>query len=109
MEEKRKEILAQISEISDALPGKITKQYNVCGTPNCKCKRKEHPEKHGPYYYLSFTFKGKGKTMGIPVDMVKDIQKRNENFKKMKSLLEQLAEISIENLKEEVTNAKQNK
>ena len=109
MSEKQKKILTRISEILDILPGKITRQYNVCGTPNCKCKRKENPEKHGPYHYLSFTFKGKGRTMGIPVEMVKEVEKRNENFKEMKSLIEQLAEISIENLKGEVSDVRKNK
>ena len=48
-------------------PDSINEQYNVCGSPNCKCKDKKNPQKHGPYYYLSFTFKGKicGKTAWV--------------------------------------------
>ncbi len=35
------------------LRGTIVKRGNVCGTPNCRCKRKTNPILHGPYPYLS--------------------------------------------------------
>ncbi len=109
MSKKQEEILAEMLQKAEALPGKITKQFNVCGTPNCKCKDKENPQKHGPYYYLSFTFKKKGRTMAIPEELVEEVQKKNENFKKMKLLLEDLAEVSIENLKAEILEIREAK
>ena len=35
------------------LRGTIVKRGNICGTPNCRCKRKIKPILHGPYPYLS--------------------------------------------------------
>ena len=35
------------------LRGTIVKRGNICGTPGCRCKRKNKPLLHGPYDYLS--------------------------------------------------------
>ena len=54
---KIESIKQKIIELEEMRPGSLSKQYNVCGTPNCKCKDKEKPQKHGPYYQLSYTHK----------------------------------------------------
>lgn len=35
------------------LRGTIITRGNICGNPNCRCKRKKNPQLHGPYKYLS--------------------------------------------------------
>jgi hypothetical protein len=66
------------------LPGSISEQWNVCGTPGCRCKDPDEPVRHGPYYQLSFTVGGKSSTMFIKK---KDLQearrclKRYQEFK----------------------------
>ena len=47
--------------LGDLRPGSLSTQYNVCGTPGCRCKATP-PEKHGPYYQVSYTRKGKSST-----------------------------------------------
>jgi len=47
--------------LGDLRPGSLSTQYNVCGSPGCKCKATP-PHKHGPYYQVSFTRKGKSGT-----------------------------------------------
>jgi hypothetical protein len=44
--------------LEDLRPGSLSTQFNVCGTPGCRCKATP-PEKHGPYYQVSYTRKGK--------------------------------------------------
>ena len=100
------ELIKMLNEMEFIMPGKITKQYNVCKTPNCKCKREKNPIKHGPYYYLSFTFNGKGRTLSIPEDMIEEISKRNNNYKKFKELINDIVELSIEKTREEILNVK---
>lgn len=39
-------------------PGSFSTQYNVCGSPGCRCKT-DPPKKHSPYYQISYTRKGK--------------------------------------------------
>jgi len=43
------------------LPGAITKQYKICGKPNCRCMDKENPRKH-PSFQLSYTLENKRST-----------------------------------------------
>src|SRR3989304_4675220 len=68
MNERRRALKAQIKAIKRELakleelrPGSLSRQYNVCGSPGCRCKATP-PQKHGPYYHLSYTRKGKGGT-----------------------------------------------
>ena len=42
----------RLLNLGPVLPGSISEQWNVCGTPGCKCKDPANPEKHGPYYQL---------------------------------------------------------
>lgn len=48
-------IKVEIASLGEIRPGSMTEQFNVCGTPNCRCKDKENPRKHGPYHQLSYT------------------------------------------------------
>ena len=41
--------------------GSLSRQYNVCSSPGCRCKASP-PRKHGPYYQLSYTRNGKSTT-----------------------------------------------
>src|SRR2546429_3305431 len=40
-------------------PGSLSRQYNVCGKPGCRCKDRAHPRRHGPYYQLNYVYRGK--------------------------------------------------
>ena len=62
LHQKIARIKKQILELGPLHPGRITQQYNVCGTPGCRCKDPEHPRKHGPYANLSYTFAGQSRT-----------------------------------------------
>jgi hypothetical protein len=52
------EILAELAEISYALPGSIVVRSTTCGKTTCRCKA-DPPELHGPY--LSWIRKTGGK------------------------------------------------
>lgn len=55
-------IKRRLQAIGDMTPGSLSRQYNVCGNPACRCKDPKNPRKHGPYYQLSYTRKGKSTT-----------------------------------------------
>ena len=50
-----------LAALGDLRPGSLSTQYNVCGSPGCRCKA-DPPVKHGPYYQVSYTRKGKSST-----------------------------------------------
>jgi hypothetical protein len=80
------EIKSELLKIDDFRIGSLSKQWNVCGNPKCKCKDKEDPKKHGPYNKLSYTWKGKSKTEFIKdrdVDTVKEMLSGYKCFKQL--------------------------
>ena len=46
-----------LADLGDLRPGSLSTQYNLCGSPGCRCKATP-PVKHGPYYQVSYTPKG---------------------------------------------------
>lgn len=83
-------IKKKLNLLGSMLPGKIAKQWNVCGTKGCKCKRLKNPVKHGPYYQISFTAAGKSSTIFIKKEELSEVKKRIKNFKKFKELNKEL-------------------
>jgi hypothetical protein len=92
IDDLRKKLLA----IGEMYPGAVSKQYNICGTPGCKCKDEENPVKHGPYSNLNFTFKGRSRTKFIRQELVKQFERYTANYKKFREYSEQLIECNIE-------------
>lgn len=86
----------ELNELGELRPGSISKQFNVCGNPSCRCKDKQKPQKHGPYHKLSYKRKGKGHTQFIKEDDLENVTTQVENYKKMKELTDEWVELSIE-------------
>ena len=40
-------IQRQLAAMGPVLPGSLSEQWNVCGTPGCRCKARSNPKKHG--------------------------------------------------------------
>lgn len=95
-----KERIAQIRRELAALdpmrPGSLSEQYNVCGTPGCRCKDPKKPEKHGPYYHLNYTWRGKARTEFVKADAVAAIRVQLENYKRFRELCAEWVDMSLE-------------
>ena len=48
---------SQIGELGPMRPGSLSRQYNVCGKPGCRCKDPKNPRRHGPYYKVSYVYR----------------------------------------------------
>lgn len=51
--QRRDLLLGKLISYKGVLRGTIVERGNICGKPNCRCKRKNRPQLHGPYKYLS--------------------------------------------------------
>jgi len=89
-------IKKQLSELGEMRPGSLSTQYNVCGNPNCRCKRPENPVKHGPYYQISYTRKGKSKTEFVKAGDVKMVRQQLKNYQLFKKLIDDWVELSLD-------------
>src|SRR5664279_6548265 len=65
IEQRIQRIKTQLAALGEMRPGSLSKQYNVCGKPGCRCKDPKHPQRHGPYYQLSWVHRGKSTTQFI--------------------------------------------
>ena len=90
--EKMKRELAQLGDLR---PGSLSKQYNVCGNPNCKCKASP-PKKHGPYYQLSSTRKGKSRSKFVGKEDVATVRVQLRNYAKLRKLTERWVDLAEE-------------
>jgi len=72
-------IKSKVAELGDLRPGKLSEQYNVCGTPGCRCKASP-PEKHGPYQQLSYTLKKKSTTRFVKKEDIARVRREVKNY-----------------------------
>ena len=90
--EKTKQALVALG---DMRPGSLSTQYNVCGKPGCRCKA-DPPEKHGPYYQVSFTRKGKSSSKFVKKEDLTEVRKQIKNYERMKQLTDTWIELATE-------------
>jgi hypothetical protein len=76
-------------------PGALSEQYNVCGKPNCRCKDPHKPQRHGPYYQLSYTHLGKSTTEFVKREMLQEVQQQLANYARFRELTEQWVQLSL--------------
>jgi hypothetical protein len=81
--------------LGDLRPGSLSTQYNVCGTPGCRCKATP-PEKHGPYYQVSYTRKGKSSTKFVKQKDLPAVRKQLKNYERMKLLTDRWIDLATE-------------
>lgn len=90
------EVKKKLLEIDEFRIGTLSKQWNVCGNPSCRCKDKNDPQKHGPYNKLSYTRKGKKGSEFIKEENVKSISEGISTYKEFKSLTEEWIDLCLE-------------
>ncbi len=95
-------IKKQLGDVDDFRLGTLSQQFNVCGNPTCRCKANP-PQKHGPYYQVSFTRKGKSSSRFVKDDDLELIVRQIDDYKKFRNLVDswidlstQLADIRLE-------------
>ena len=88
-------VKGQLAALGDLRPGSLSTQYNVCGTPGCRCKATP-PEKHGPYYQVSFTRKGKSSSKFVRKEDLKTVRRELKNYGVMKTLVDRWIEMATE-------------
>jgi hypothetical protein len=86
--------------------GSLSEQYNVCGTPGCRCKASP-PEKHGPYHQLSYTRKGKSTTRFIRKPNLATVKRQLRNYARLRSLVDRWLDLEIELSDLQLEQAKQ--
>ena len=95
LERQIEKVKRDLAALGDLRPGSLSTQYNVCGNPNCRCKATP-PKKHGPYYQVSFTRKGKGSSKFVRKEDLPAVRKQLKNYERMKLLMDRWIDLSTE-------------
>jgi len=89
-------IKQNLLDLGPMRPGALSEQYNVCGKPNCKCKDPSRPQKHGPYFQLSYVHEGKSTTEHVTRDMLDVVREQLTNYATYKKLTCEWVDLSIQ-------------
>lgn len=95
LERQIEKIKRELLQVGELRPGTLSEQYNVCGTPRCRCKGSP-PEKHGPYYQLSYTRKGKSHTRFIRPEALPEVKQQIKNYTRFRTLVEHWVDLATE-------------
>jgi hypothetical protein len=87
----RQELLA----LGPMHPGSVSRQYQVCGNPACRCMHPKRPQRHGPYYKLAYVHRGKPVCRFVRADCVEAVKERLASYKRFRSLMDKWVELSI--------------
>ena len=99
-------IKAQLVRLGPVLPGSLSKQWNVCGSPGCRCKDSKHPRRHGPYHQLSYTLRGKSSTVFVRAEDVAEVRLRIRRYGQFKELCGALVMAYIEQMRKQGINGR---
>ena len=85
-----------LSSLGTLHPGSLSKQYNVCGKPGCRCKDPKHSKRHGPYYQLNYVFRGEKTSRFIPPQEVARLRAELANYKTLRNSTEQWTALALQ-------------
>ena len=89
-------IQACLAKLGPMRSGSLSKQYNVCGTPGCRCKDPDHPRKHGPYDHLNYVWRGRSLTEFVKPQDVAALRKQLAVYKRFRALTGEWVDLSVE-------------
>jgi hypothetical protein len=93
---KIEQLKQQLAELGPIHPGSLSEQYNVCGKPDCRCKDPKDSQKHGPYYHLSFTWRGKSRTLFVRAERLAEMRGKLANYKRFRELTDEWVDLVVE-------------
>jgi hypothetical protein len=95
LERRIERIQRELGQLGDLRPGSLSQQYNVCGVAGCRCKASP-PQKHGPYYQLSISRKGKDTSRFVRRGEVVTVKRQLRNFARLRTLVDEWIDLGME-------------
>jgi len=95
-EDQIAEIQAQLQQHGAMRPGSLSRQYNVCGKPGCRCKDPREPRRHGPYYQLNYVYRGKKTSRFIRRELLGQVRTELANYRKFRRLIDRWIGLALQ-------------
>ena len=96
LEARIEKVKGQLLKVGLMRPGSLSKQYSACQKPGCKCVDPVKPQKHGPYYQISYVHRGKSTTQFVRPQFVFQVRRQLAVYKKFKGLTEKWVALALE-------------
>ncbi|MCK5851015.1 MAG: hypothetical protein KAH23_08880 [Kiritimatiellae bacterium] len=96
LEDEIVRIKKRITELGPIHPGSLSQQFQKCGNPNCKCMNPKNPQPHGPFYKLSYVFKGKTGCRFVRASCENEVIRRVAAYKELRALIDEWIKLSIQ-------------
>ena len=96
IQERIEAITRELGALGPMHPGSVSEQYNICGSAGCKCKDTKKPKKHGPYYQLSYTWRGRSSTKFIRPDQLAGMREKVETYKRFRALMNEWIDLAVD-------------
>ncbi len=91
LEKQIKARIGKLGQRNQFIIGSLVESKRKCGNKNCKCIKEG--ELHSAHI-LTKRENGKTKTIYIPVDMVKEVERWSKEYKKLKELISEIDQLS---------------
>jgi hypothetical protein len=95
LEQRIQQIKAQLAGLGEMRPGSLSKQYNVCGKPKCRCKDPQNPQRHGPYHQLSWVHRGRSTTQFIRLPLLPQVRAQIATYHQFRKLTDEWVKLAI--------------
>ncbi len=95
IDEKILQLKNQLVTLGPLHPGSLSRQYQVCGRPGCKCIDPKKPRPHGPYTKLTYVYHGKFTCRFVRAGTVKEVVALLAAFKTFRKLTDQWIGLAI--------------
>jgi len=88
-------IKRELAALGPLHPGSISRQYNVCGNPTCRCKA-DPSQRHGPYYQLSYGHQKKSSSRFVRESDLAAVEQQLRNYERLRALVDEWVGLDIE-------------
>jgi hypothetical protein len=95
MEQQIARLKGKLVKLGPLHPGSLSRQYNVCGKPGCRCKDPKNPRRHGPYYKVSYVFQGRFTSRHASPGELKVVRAELANYKRLRKLVEEWVALAL--------------
>jgi hypothetical protein len=95
LERQIAQIKRELMELEELRVGSLSRQYNVCSSPGCRCKSSPR-RKHGPYYQLSYTRNRKSTTRAVRRQDLAQVRRQLRNYARLRDLVHRWIDLGTE-------------
>jgi hypothetical protein len=95
LEPRMQQIKAALAALGEMRPGSLSRQYNVCGKPNCRGKDPQNPQRHGPYHQLSWVHRGKSSAQFIRPPLLPQVRAPIATYHKFRKLTDPWVNLAL--------------